>query len=371
MKAVAIKEMIHIIRDWRSLALAIAIPVILLLLFAYALNMDLKNIPTAVIDYSNSKESRELISLYDGSDYFNVHSYFTNIEDLQSSMKKRETVVGIVIKENFDDNILKNEVASVQIVVDGSDANTGRLSLNYAQALGVIFNTKLRAEKISMGLSRPSGAVNTEPRAWYNEGMVSTYNIVPGILAIVMVVIASMLASVTVAREWETGTMEQLISTPVRKMELILGKALPLYFIGLADIMIAVVLGQLLFHVPLRGEPALLLFVATLFLTGVLFYGLVLSISLKKQVIANQIALITGFLPTLVLSGFIFTISNMPLPIQLLTHIFPARYFVAMLRSIYLKGVGLEMMMTNFIFLLVYGGLMLVLANKKLKLRLD
>jgi len=362
-----IKEFIHIFRDWRSLFLAIAIPVMLILLFGYALNTDLKNIPTAVADLSDTPQSRELVSLFDGSAYFNVSSRAEGFDDMQRLMREKKALVGIIIKRDFAEKLLKGEHTEVQVLVDGSDANVGRTALNYVQALSTIYNIKLSAQAL-----RTDGMnVNVLPRAWYNQGMVSTYMIVPGILAIVMAVIAAMLASVTVAREWETGTMEQLISTPVTRLELTFGKFIPLYCIGLADIITAIWLGRLVFGVPMRGNPALLFFVATLFLTGVLFFGLLLSINLKKQVLANQIALITGFLPTMILSGFVFTIANMPMPIQLLTYIFPARYFVSMLKSIYLKGVGLEIIYANFLFLCVYTLIMVVAANKRLKLRLN
>jgi len=367
LKAMVIKEFIHILRDWRSLFLAIAIPVMLILLFGYALNTDLKNIPTAVADLSGTPQSRELVSLFDGSAYFNVSSRVAGYNDMQSLMRKKKALVGVIIKKDFAEKILRGEPTEVQVLIDGSDANTGRMALNYVQALSVIYNTKLTAQAV-----RSDGVkINVLPRAWYNQGMVSTYMIVPGILAIVMAVIAAMLASVTVAREWETGTMEQLISTPVTRLELTFGKFIPLYCIGLADIIIAVWLGRLVFGVPMRGNPALLFFVATMFLTGVLFFGLLLSITMKKQVLANQIALVTGFLPTMILSGFVFTIANMPLPIQFLTYIFPARYFVAMLKSIYLKGVGIEIIYVNFLFLCAYTLIMIVAANRRLKLRLN
>lgn len=372
LKAVVVKEFIHILRDWRSLALAVAIPVLLLALFAYALNMDLKQVPTAVIDRSMSPQSRDLISQFDGSSYFSIEHSLQTLDEVQSAMRQRRILVALLIECDFARHIEQGKTAQVQLIVDGSDANIGRLALGYAQALGWLYSQQVLVERSRhLGSEIQVGQVEGHMRAWYNQGLVSTYNIVPGIIAIVMVVIASMLASVTVAREWETGTMEQLISTPIRRLELTLGKAIPLYFIGIVDVLIAAGLGQWLFDVPLRGEPALVLLVASVFLVGVLFYGLVLSIVLKKQVVANQIALITGFLPTLVLSGFVFTIANMPLPIRILSHIFPARYFIAMLRSIYLKGVGLEMMVSNFVLLTLYAAVMVFIANRALKLRLN
>lgn len=365
------KEFIHILRDWRSLFLAIAIPVMLILLFGYALNTDLKNISTGIVDMSGSPQSRELISLFDGSPYFRADRYYSSYDDLKQDMRMRNVLVGIVIRKDFADKILRHEQAQVQVLVDGSDANTGRQALNYVQALSMIYNQKIIAERAMFTGGKKVVNVVAVPRAWYNQGLVSTYMIVPGILAIVMAVIAAMLASVTVAREWENGTMEQLISTPVRRLELTLGKVIPLYCIGLADVMIAVILGRLVFNVPLRGNPALVLFSATLFLTGVLFFGLLLSINLKKQVLANQIAIVTGFLPTLILSGFIFTIANMPTPVRMLTYIFPARYFVAILKNIYMKGVGIEVIGVNLLCLCVYTVFMIIMANKRLKMRLD
>jgi len=365
LNAIIVKEFIHIIRDWRSLSLAIAIPVLLLVLFGYALNMDLKNVPIGVYDRSLSKESRDLTSLFDGSPYFNLKEYYTNGKSMEESIKTRQIKAGIIIDKDFAKRINNGSDVHIQLYIDGSDANTGRLILNYANALAYIYSSNLTTSPIKIG------TISVSNRSWYNQGLISTYNLVPGITAIVMVVIASMLASVTVAKEWEMGTMEQLISTPIHRLELTLGKAIPLYVIGLVDVVIATVLGIIIFDVPLRGEPALVILVASVFLTCVLFYGLLLSIALKQQVLANQIALISGFLPTLVLSGFIFTIANMPLPIQILTHIFPARYFISMLKSIYLKGVGLEMMLANFAFLTIYAALMIFLSVKKLKLRLD
>lgn len=367
--AVSVKEFIHIIRDWRSLFLAIAIPVMLLVLFGYALNMDLNNIPTAVIDNSNTPQSRELISNFDGSSYFKIHSYYDSYDELYESMAERKTLAAIIIQRDFADKVLAGKKTSVQIVVDGSDANTGRLALNYASAIGAIYNLNVFAE--GKTLSANPLTYNIIPRAWYNQGLVSTHMIVPGIIAIVMVVIATMLASVTVAREWEMGTMEQLISTPIRKIELTFGKVIPLFTVGLIDVGVAAVLGKILFDVPLRGNPGLIFFTASIFLFGVLFYGLMLSITMKVQMLANQIALLSSFLPAMLLSGFVFTIDNMPAAVQGISYVVPARYFIYILKGIYLKGIGLEMMLTNFFLLCLYGVIMIFIANKRLKMELE
>jgi ABC-2 type transport system permease protein len=244
--------------------------------------------------------------------------------------------------------------------------------MNYATAIGMIYSTSVTARQMELkGMTGASLPLEMVSRAWYNPGLRSQNVIIPGIIAIVMVVIAAMLTSVTIAREWETGTMEQLISTPLRGPELIFGKVLPYFVIGMADVTIAVVMGRWLFNVPIAGNAGLLFGMAAIFLTGALFWGMTLSIVLKSQVLANQIAIVSGYLPTLILSGFVFAIDNMPLPIQWITYIVPARYFITLLRGIYMKGIGLEIMWLDAFLLSVYAVFMIILANRKFKFKLE
>ncbi len=208
-------------------------------------------------------------------------------------------------------------------------------------------------------------------RSWYNPDLRSQNVLIPGIIALVMVVVAAMLTSTTIAREWETGTMEQLISTPLRAPELIFGKVVPYFVIGMTDVALAVAIGKWVFDVPIVGNAGLLFALSAVFLTGILFFGLLLSIRLKSQVLANQMAIITGFMPTLLLSGFVFAIENMPLPLQFLTYIFPARYFIAILRGIYLKGIGLEILWVDALFLGIYALVMMIAANRAFAFKLE
>ncbi len=370
--AVARKEFIHVIRDWRSLVLSIAIPVLLIALFGYALTMDLSDVPTVVWDQSRTAESRELLSLYNGSPYFSISAAVDNYRDLGAQIDTGKAMVALVIPGDFSDRVRAGRPVTVQAIVDGADANNATLAMGYVTAVGQIYNGRLLAQRLrASGVSAGGLPVVLEPRAWYNPELRSRYVIIPGIIALVMVVIAAMLTSVTIAREWETGTMEQLISTPIRVPELVIGKVVPYFVIGLSDVAVAVIMGRWIFDVPLRGNPALLFAMASVFLTGALFLGLLLSIVLKTQVLANQIALFSGYLPTLMLSGFVFGIHNMPLPIQVITYIVPARYFIAMLRGIFLKGVGLEILWLNALLLCVYGLVMVVLAHKKMRLKLE
>ncbi len=371
LRAVARKEFIHVFRDWRSLVLAVAIPALLILIFGYALDMDLNKVPTVVWDQSRTPESRELIALFSASPYFSITGYSEGYGEMQRRLENGEALLALVVPADFVQRLRQGR-AQTQVIADGSDANTARLALGYASALGALHN-----ERVAASLARLSGRgaaaapIVLEPRAWYNPDLRSVNTTVPGIIVIVMIVIAAMLTSVTVAREWELGTMEQLIGTPIRVPELVLGKVLPYYVIGMADVAIAVVLGQWLFHVPLRGHPALVFFTAVIFLTGALFFGLMLSIRLKAQVLANQAAIMASYLPTLLLSGFAFAIENMPAPVQLLTYLIPGRYFIEILRDIYLKGVGLEIIWFNTLLLAIYAALMVVLAHKSMKLKLE
>ncbi|MBU1168018.1 MAG: ABC transporter permease [Proteobacteria bacterium] len=372
LRAVARKEFIHVIRDWRSLFLALAIPVILILLFGYALTLDLKHVPTVVWDQSRTSESRELISLYKGSPYFSILDFKQSYPEIQEALDRGQAMVALVIPGDFAEKIHGNKTVSIQIIVDGSDANTSRLASGYAESVGMIYNLKLRARlnHFNPG-SDTDNPVELVSRAWYNQGLRGQNVLIPGIIAIVMIVIAAMLTSVTVAREWETGTMEQLISTPLRGPELVFGKVIPYFLIGMTDVTIAVALGRVLFGVHIVGNAGLLFAMAALFLTGALFFGMTLSIVLKSQVLANQIAIISGFIPTLVLSGFVFAIENMPVVIQGITCLVPARYFIAIMRGIYMKGVGLEILWLDALLLTVYAGLMVILANRKFKFKLE
>jgi ABC-2 type transport system permease protein len=372
LKAVAYKESLHILRDWRSLLLALAIPMFLLLLFGYALNTDLNNVPTVVWDQSNTPESREVIGLFAGSPSFLIRGHLDNYRDMQQALDTGRAMVALVIPRNFSERIAADKPVSLQVLVDGSDSKRARLALGYATSIGQVFNRKVNARRVeSRGMRELVTPAELDTRVWYNPDQRGPNVIIPGIIAIVMVVIAAMLTSVTVAREWEMGTMEQLISTPIRVPELVLGKVVPYFVIGMTDVAIAVIMGKWLFHVPLRGSVVLLFVLAAIFLTGALFFGLTLSIVLRIQMIANQISLVASYMPTLMLSGFSFAIANMPVPIQMLTYLVPGRYFITILRGIYLKGVGLEVLWSSVLFLVLFAVIMVTAAHKKMRLKLE
>jgi ABC-2 type transport system permease protein len=370
--AIARKESLHVFRDWRSLYLSLAIPVILIMLFGYALTLDLRKVPTVVWDQSRSRESRDLLSLFAGSPYFSIIGYHDSYKALQLAMDRGSAMVAIVVPSDFAQKINGQKKVTIQVIGDGSDANTSRLAMGYASTVGMIYSSNITTKKMQLlGKTPLAQPVEMVSRSWYNPDLRSQNVIIPGIIAIVMVVIAAMLTSVTIAREWETGTMEQLISTPLKGPELIFGKVMPYFVIGMTDVAIAVAMGKWLFQVPIVGNAGLLFAMAAIFLTGALFWGMTLSIVLKSQVLANQIAIVSGYLPTLILSGFVFAIENMPLPIQCITYIVPARYFIAILRGIYLKGIGLEILWLDALLLSIYAIIMILLANRKFKFKLE
>lgn len=362
--AVARKEGIHIIRDWRSLVMGIAIPILLLTLFGYALTLDVDEVPLVVWDQGGTQASRDFISRFEGSPYFALRRVVQAYAEVERAIDAGEALVALVIPVDFAMDVESGRVGRAQAIVDGSDSNTATIVLGYVETVARTYNQDLAIEQAA----RTSGRTVTVPldlrqRVWFNADMESKNYIIPGLIAVIMMVIAAMLTSLTVAREWETGTMEQVISTPLKGPELILGKLLPYFSIGMLDVLVAVLMGEFLFEVPLRGNVALLFGMAAVFLAGALSLGMLISIVTKAQLLASQLAMVVTFLPAFLLSGFMYDISNMPNVIQVLTHVVPARYFVSLLKGIYLKGVGLELLMMEAVLLAVFGLLVLLAAN--------
>lgn len=365
------KEFIHVIRDPRSIGMGIAIPIILLLLFGYALTLDVDDVPIIVWDQSKSPASREFISRFSGSRYFKVKGYTENYPVVERAIDSSEALAGLVIPRDFAQRIESGRPVSVQWIVDGSDSNTATIANGYAEAAVLTYS-----QDVILHVSRQTGGRPLKPplevraRVWFNADMESKNYIIPGLIAVIMMVIAALLTSLTVAREWERGTMEQLISTPIKGPELVLGKLIPYFVIGMLDVILAVLMGEFLFHVPLRGSLGLLFLVGAVFLTGALSMGLLISILTKNQLLANQLALLTTFIPAFLLSGFSFPINNMPIVVQGITHLIPARYMVHLLKGIYLKGVGLKVLFLEAGLLALFAVVMIGLAIVKFKKKL-
>ena len=375
--AVARKEFLHVVRDFRSLLMAIATPVMLLTLFGYALTLDVDNVPMAVWDQSGTARSRELISRFasmgygSGPRYFSIRKYVDNYAELEREIDTGRVMMGLVVPRDFAQLLEAGRDAPVQLLVDGTDSNTATIAIGYADVVAQIYALDMTLEQNQRRGGPPLQIpLDVRPRVWFNESLESRNFIIPGLIAVIMMVIAAMLTSLTIAREWERGTMEQLISTPVKTPELILGKLIPYFAIGMCDVLMAVLMAEFVFEVPLRGNVGLLFGVAAIFLTGALSMGMLISIVTKSQLLSSQIAVVATFLPAFLLSGFIFTIANMPRVIQIITYLVPARYFVAILKGIYLKGVGLEILAGQVGLLTVYAVAMILLANLKFRKKL-
>ncbi|MDH5760640.1 MAG: ABC transporter permease subunit [Gemmatimonadota bacterium] len=355
--AMARKEWIQLRRDPRSMALAFVLPVFLLLFFGYAITWDVDDIPLAVLDQDRTAESRALTDAFVSSGYFTVTGY------LGASAEVDATLVGggargvLTIPPRFQSDLTGGRGATVQLLLDGSDANTATIAQNYADA--IVWRHALAA---GAGRSGRGPAMRLEARIWYNPDLESRHMIVPGLIAVIMSIIAAMLTALTIAREWERGTMEQLASTPVRRTEVILGKLLPYVGIGLFDVLVTVLAGMFIFGTPLNGSPFLLAAMTVLFLVGALGLGIFISAAVKSQVLATQIAMVATYLPAVLLSGFLFDIASMPRFLRGVTYLIPARYFVTVTRAIFLKGVGIGVLWPQALFMLAYAALGLGLA---------
>lgn len=360
------------LRDPRSLAMALAIPLLLLLLFGYALTLDVDNVPLAVWDQDRTPSSRELVSRFAGSRYFTLRYYHENYSQIEADLAGGQALAALVVPAGFAGDLEAGRAVAVQLLLDGSDANTATLAQGYATAVVQPYSQQVQLQALRrQGLPAPPGPVELRPRIWYNPDMESRYYLIPGLIAVIMMVIAAMLTSLTVAREWERGTMEQLLSTPVRRHEFIAGKWLPYFVIGMVDVLLAVLAGEFIFDVPLRGSVLLLFGAAAIFLAGVLALGLLVSVVARNQLLANELAMVLTFLPSFLLSGFMFSISNMPTPLQVLSYIVPARYFVAILKGIYMKGAGLALLAGEGLLLVLFSLAMIALATARFRRSLE
>jgi ABC-2 type transport system permease protein len=358
------KEFIQISRDPRSMSMAILIPILLLILFGYALTLDVNNVHLAIWDQDKSQVSFDFVRNFGSSRYFKIIGYYDNYDELSKLIDENKILVAVVIPEDFSKLVRSNKSAPVQLLIDGSDSSTATIALGYANAIVSRYNVQFITKALSKSNIELPTPIDLRPRVWFNEELKSKNYIVPGLIAVIIMVIAALLTSLTIAREWERGTMEQLISTPVKSSELILGKFLPYFAIGLLDLAIAVGMGQFLYHVPLRGSLVLLFVLSGLFLTGALTLGMFISTVAKNQLMASQMAMLATFLPGFLLSGFAFAISSMPKVIQAITYVVPARYFITILRGIYLKGVGIRVLWLEVLFLVQFTVIMVALASR-------
>ena len=363
--AIARKETIQLRRDPRSLAMAFVVPAAMILFFGYVISFDVKDIKLAVWDQDRTARSRELVEAFEGSGWFRVVGHVDRAPEVAPLLDRASVRMVLTIPHGFEADIAAGHPAPVQALVDGADANTASIALNYASSIVLAYS----ARTMSAQTLRPPIVVQS--RVWYNETLESSKMIVPGLVAIVMMIIAAQLTALTIAREWERGTMEQLAATPVHPTEVILGKLLPYLGIGMIDMTAVVLIGMFVFDVPFRGNPFLLFPLALLFLVGALGLGIFISASIRSQLLATQTAMQATFLPSNMLSGFMYDIANMPIILQGLSYAVPARYFITVLRGVFLKGVGVSVLWPQGFAMLAFATVGLTLAVRSFHKELE
>jgi ABC-2 type transport system permease protein len=360
------KESMQILRDPSSIAIAFVMPLVLLLLFGYGVSLDARHIPLAVVVEQPDANSAGLVGAFRRSDYF-APRVFDNIQTAQQAFDRRD-VSGIVwLRNDFSARLLARGDAPIGVIVNGVDANQARITQGYIQGVWQVW---LDSYARSQGVELPLPVV-LEPRIWFNAAVRSRDFLVPGLIAVIMTLIGAMLTSMVVAREWERGTMEALMVTPVRIGELMVGKLAPYFILGMGGMLLSVAMALWLFDVPLRGSFWLLTAASALFMLVALGMGLLISVVARNQFVAGQISILITFLPAFILSGFIFQISSMPEPIQVITHLIPARYFVAILQTLFLAGDIWPIVLANSAALAVMMVVFLGLARRKTHKRLD
>ena len=370
--AVARKEVVQIMRDTRSLFIVVIMPAVLVLLFGYGVNLDLKGLPVYVLDQDGSQQSQDLLKHFQASEYFHIARVVTRYAELTRALDDGHAKMDIVIPWDFSQRLRDGRPVEIQALVDASDDNTANVLIGYSQAVVQSYSAQVQIDWLRQrGLSMQPASMSVETRTWYNEDLESSAFIIPGVLALVMSVIGAFLTSLTIAREWERGTMEQLISTPVTAMEIMLGKLAPYFVLGMLDTIISALIAIYWFHVPFRGSWLTLMAASAMFMVVVLSLGFFISVLAKNQFAASQIALLITFLPAFLLSGFLFSIEQMPIVLQWITRILPARYYVSVLKKIFLKGTPANMLYEDLIPLVVFALVLAIVATRSFHKRLE
>jgi len=363
--AVARKELIQIWRDSRSLGIVLVMPLAMMLLFGYGVNLDMKHIPVCVFDREGSRQSQDLLKRFQSSEYFAVIGVVDNYPALVRAIDSDQARVGLVVPPDFSERLRTGETVSVQAIVDATDDNTANLAIGYTQSVVSGFSEQVQMDWLrQQGRPEPKPPISVEARTWFNEDLESKAFIVPGVLALVMAVIGAFLTSLTIAREWERGTMEQLISTPVTPPEIMLGKLAPYFVIGMLNTAVCAAVGIWWFQVPFRGSLLTLFASSALFMVAVLGLGFLISVVGKSQLAASQMALTATFLPAFLLSGFLYSIDQMPAAIRAVTYVIPARYYVSILKSLFLKGSGLALLEGEMAALALFALALALIATR-------
>jgi ABC-2 type transport system permease protein len=364
--AVMRKEFYHLMRDPRSLILAFIMPLCLILMFGYALSLDVNNVEVVVVDYDRTEVSRDLVRHVDASPYFHVGASLKDAQEVAEYLDHGWTELGIVIPSDFTRNIRSERPAPLQILMDGSDPNFSNISRGYINAFMEAYNQKLLLQFLNRnGMEKINPPVEGRIRVWFNEDLESRKFIIPGLIAVIIMIAGAMLTSLVIAREYESGTMETIKSLPLTAFEFLMGKSIPYFLIALSNVLISVLLGQLLFGIVMKASFWLMIAASSIYISVALALGLLISTATKSQLLANQGAILLTFLPSQMLSNFIFPVSNMPKVLQLVTYVVPAKYYIDILSGIFLKDLSFMSMWTDFA-VLAFMFLLLAFMNMRL-----
>ena len=355
------KEFIHISRDFRTLVIVILMPVFMLFLYGFALNMEIQNIDLIVLDHDNSPDSHALIRKFEGSKYFTVNHFTGPESQLESFFTRREAHMILIIPEDFAKTLYRQPITNVQVIIDASDPNAAQAIRNYSSAIFQSFSMEHAA----------MSAFDIETAIWYNPALKSSYFFVPGLAALILIMISVLLTSIGIVREKETGTMEQILVSPIRPIEIIVGKVVPYVFLAFVDLVIILVIAHFVYNVPFVGRLSFIIFSSLIFIFTALSLGLLISTTAMTQQVAMMMALMATLLPTVMLSGFMFPINSLPKVLQLLTYAVPARYFMVVIRGIMLKGNSLQQLLPELAILAAIGIVLLIVSAKRFKTTLE
>lgn len=367
------KEFVQISRDPRLLAVVVVIPLVMLLLYGYAINFDVRNLRLAVFDQNRSRASRELIDAFAESEYFRIVEYLRDHRQVTGVLDGNTAQLVLIIPPTYSRDLADGRTAQVQVLVNGSDSTTASTGIGYISAILQQQSAEVSLQALArqgVHVTRVVQPVDNRVRYWYNAELRSTNYLVPGLVAMILMMLAALLTSVTVVRERERGTIEQLIVSPVRPLELMLGKLIPYVVIAFCDVLLILLVGVYVFQVPFRGSPWLVLLLSGVFVTAALGIGLLVSNVAPNQQLALLAAMLVSQLPSVLLSGFLFPVSSMPQPIQWLTYIVPARHFIYILRGVIMKGNGLAEIWPSALGLLIFALAMLTLSAARFKKKL-
>ena len=361
--AIIKKEVRQLKRDTRLLAVIFSFPVLLLIMFGYAVNFDVKHIKLAIYDQDRSKLSRDFLNSLSNSEYFSIIGYINNYGDINNYLDQKTAQCVVVIPNDFSKKINSNQKTSIQYLIDGVDANTASIIQNYMFAATGMFNQKVNSEILARKGMKEFIPLSLETQFWFNPDLKTTRFLIPGLIAMILIITAVITVALSFVREKEKGTMEQLNVSSLKTLELILGKTLPFVVIALVNAGLIMLAGYIFFGVEMKGSYLLLFFTTLIFLTASTSLGIFISVVSDSQQVAFTAATFVSLLPSLILSGFVFPIDSMPWIIQIITNITPAKFFINILRAIILRGVGISAFWDQIIYLLIFTTIFIVLSS--------